>query len=53
MRAHELAVVTQAERRAFEQMIVGALVRRRLSPSISQKAQGKAWTGAGRRRFPK
>ena len=53
MRAHELAVVTMAERREFDQMITGALIRRGLSPSISQKAQGKAWTGAGKRRYPK
>jgi hypothetical protein len=51
MRAHELAVVTVAERRAFEEMVMGALIRRQLSAGISQKAQGKAWTGAGKRRF--
>ncbi len=45
MRAHELAVVTMAERREFGQMVVGGLLRRGLSPSVSQKAQGKAWTG--------
>jgi hypothetical protein len=53
MRAHELAVVTVAERREFEQMVTGSLIRRGLSPTISQKAQGKAWTGAGKRRYPK
>ncbi len=52
MRAHELAVVTQAERREVDQMITGALIRRGLRPGISQKAQGKAWTGAGRRGYP-
>lgn len=52
MRAHELAVVTISERRELEQMVIGALVRRGLSPSISQKAQGKAWTGSGKRRYP-
>ncbi|MBL8058114.1 MAG: DNA double-strand break repair nuclease NurA [Anaerolineales bacterium] len=52
MRAHELAVVTVAERRELEQMVVAALVRRGLSLSVSHKAQGKAWTGAGRRRYP-
>ena len=41
-----------AERRELEQMVVGALVRRGLSPSLSHKAQGKAWTGAGRQRYP-
>ena len=53
MRAHELAVVTVNERREFDQMVTGALIRRGLSPSISQKAQGKAWTGAARRRYPR
>jgi hypothetical protein len=52
MRAHELAVVTVAERREFEQMVTGALVRRGLNPAVSQKAQGKAWTGTGKRRYP-
>jgi hypothetical protein len=51
MRAHELAVVTVGERRAFEEMVMGALIRRELKAGISQKAQGKAWTGAGKRRF--
>ncbi|MDW8327777.1 MAG: DNA double-strand break repair nuclease NurA [Anaerolineales bacterium] len=52
MRAHELAVVTVAERREFEQMVTGALVRRGLTPSVSQKAQGKAWTATGKRWYP-
>ena len=52
MRAHELAVVTLSERRSFDEMVMGALIRQKLRPGISQKAQGKAWTGAGRRRFP-
>ncbi len=52
MRAHELAVVTLSERRRFEQMVMGVLIRRGLTPSVSQKAQGKAWTGAGKRRYP-
>jgi hypothetical protein len=51
MRAHELAVVSQPERRAFDEMVIGALVRQELRPAISNKAQGKAWTGAGRRRY--
>ena len=29
----------------------GALIRQGLKPSISQKAQGKAWTGTGKRRY--
>jgi hypothetical protein len=52
MRAHELAVVTMAERRSFDEMVMGALIRQNLRPGISQKAQGKAWTGAAKRRFP-
>jgi hypothetical protein len=52
MRAHELAVVTVPERRELEHMVVGSLVRRGLTPSLSQKAQGKAWTGSARRRYP-
>ena len=53
MRAHELAVVTMPERRSFDEMVMGALIRQRLRPGISQKAQGKAWTGAARRRYPR
>lgn len=45
MRAHELAVVTVSERSAFEEMVMGAMFRKGLTPSISQKAQGKRWTG--------
>lgn len=52
MRAHELAVVTVAERREFEQMVIGSLIRRGLTPGLSQKAQGKQWTGAAKRRYP-
>jgi len=52
MRAHELAVVTVAERREFEQMVTAALVRRGLNPAVSSKAQGKAWTGTSKRRYP-
>jgi hypothetical protein len=52
MRAHELAVVTLSERRSFDEMVMGALIKQKLRPSISQKAQGKAWTGAARRRYP-
>ncbi len=52
MRAHELAVVTLSERRSFDEMVMGALIKQKLRPSISHKAQGKAWTGASRRRYP-
>ncbi|MCC7358742.1 MAG: DNA double-strand break repair nuclease NurA [Anaerolineales bacterium] len=51
VRAHELAVVTQGERRTFDEMVMGAMIRRQLAPGLSHKAQGKAWTGAARRRF--
>ena len=51
MRAHELAVVTVGERQTFNEMVMGSMIRQQLAPGISQKAQGKAWTGAGRRRF--
>jgi hypothetical protein len=50
MRAHELAVVTMSERRSFDEMVMGAMIRQKLAPGISQKAQGKAWTGAAHRR---
>lgn len=53
MRAHELAVVTVSERREFEQMVIGSLIRRGLTPGISQKAQGKQWTGTGKKRYPR
>jgi len=49
MRAHELAVVTVAERRTFDEMVMGSMMRQKLPTGISQKAQGKAWTGAARR----
>jgi hypothetical protein len=47
MRAHELAVVSMAERRSFDEMVMGSMIRQKLAPAVSQKAQGKAWTGAG------
>lgn len=52
VRAHELAVVTQAERREFDNMVLSAMVRRGLNPNVSHKAQGKAWTGTGKRKYP-
>jgi len=52
MRAHELAVVTMDERRAFDELVMGALVWRGFTPGVSQKQQGKEWTGSGKRRFP-
>jgi hypothetical protein len=49
VRAHELAVVTQDDRRALDQMLSEALLQRGLMPSLSQKAVTKQWTGARRR----
>jgi hypothetical protein len=49
VRAHELAVVTAADRNAFESMVEGALLRRGIQPRRSQKAQTKRWTTARRR----
>ena len=44
MRAHELAVVTWAQRGQLEQMVSGSMLHSGLSPSISRKARGKQWT---------
>lgn len=49
VRAHELAVVTGADRQALESMVEGALIRRGLRPRRSQKSQTKRWTGPRRR----
>lgn len=49
VRAHELAVVTAADRAAFEGMVEGALLRQGIRPRRSQKAQTKRWTGSRRR----
>lgn len=51
MRAHELAVVSVGERRAFDEMIIGSLMRSGLTPGLSQKAQGKQWTSAPKGRY--
>ena len=47
IRAHELAVVTWAQRGELEQMVSGSMLRSGLSPTISRKAQGKQWTDGG------
>ena len=47
VRAHELAVVTWAQRGQLQQMVAGSMLRSGLSPAISRKAQGKQWTDAG------
>ncbi len=51
MRAHEIAVVTHAERNLLDEALHTAMIRRGLAPSISQKQQGKAWTGSAKQRF--
>lgn len=49
-RAHELAVVGQAEKADLEQMLLQALLRNGLTPEVSFKAANKLLTGGGRRR---
>jgi hypothetical protein len=48
VRAHELAVVGQADRQRLEEVLAGELMRHGRMPSISQKALTKRWTGAKR-----
>ena len=48
-RAHELAVVTQAEREQLDRRMHQLLLEQGLSPRISQKSRIKGWSG-GRRR---
>ncbi len=48
-RAHELAVVGQAERGDLEQMLFQTLLRNGLMPEVSFKAANKLLTGGGRR----
>jgi hypothetical protein len=45
VRAHELAVVSKGDRDSLERMLRGVLIKNRLMPAISQKAQTKVWTG--------
>jgi hypothetical protein len=49
VRAHELAVVAQADRLALEEMLRAALAQHGLHPRISQKAETKRWTAHRRR----
>ena len=49
VRAHELAVVTLAEKNALDQLVHQALLQRGLVRFVSQKARTKQWT-AGKRR---
>jgi hypothetical protein len=49
VRAHELALVGQDDRRALEDLVQAALIRHGASGLASQKAQTKRWTGRRRR----
>lgn len=50
VRAHELAVVTNAERAEFERFLGQQMIRNGLSPQVSAKATGKQLTAGNRRR---
>jgi hypothetical protein len=49
VRAHELALVGQDDRRALDNLVQAALIRHGISGLASQKAQTKRWTGRRRR----
>jgi hypothetical protein len=49
IRAHELALVGQDDRRALDDLVQAALIRHGISGLASQKAQTKRWTGRRRR----
>lgn len=49
VRAHELALVSQDDRRTLEGLVQGTLVRHGISALSSQKAQTKRWTARRRR----
>lgn len=49
VRAHELALVGQDDRRALEELVAAALARHGISTLASQKAQTKRWTSRRRR----
>ncbi len=49
VRAHELAVITQNERREFERLLSGAMQRHGMQARVSQKALTKRWTGDRKR----
>jgi len=51
MRAHEMAVVTAKEHHEVDNMVATSLLRHKIKPSISQKSQGKQWTGSSKRRY--
>lgn len=49
VRAHELAVITQNERREFDRILSGVLQRHGMQARVSQKALTKRWTGDRKR----
>jgi len=49
VRAHELAVVSAADRQVLETMIHGSLLQHRWIPQHSLKSETKRWTGKRRR----
>jgi len=49
VRAHELAVVDQGDRKALDDLLAASLAREGLLPRTSQKAETKKWTGQRRR----
>lgn len=49
VRAHELAVITQNERREFDRLLSGAMQRHGMQARVSQKALTKRWTGDRKR----
>jgi hypothetical protein len=53
VRAHDLAVVSVTERRAFDEMVAGTLIRNNVPAYLSQKQQAKVWTSSSKRRFPR
>ena len=49
IRAHELAVVTQDDRKVFNEIILNELQKHGIDRRISAKSQSKTWTSSSRR----
>lgn len=49
VRAHELAVVAQADRQRLDELLGAELMRQGLAPRLSRKAESKRWTSQRRR----
>lgn len=49
VRAHELAVVAQADRRRLDDLLASELARQGMAPRLSRKAETKRWTSQRRR----